>query len=82
VSAIEINNATLARGERAILSDVNVSIREGEFVGVFGPNGSGKSTLLQAILGLIHPTTGKFVYLSGGRREKTRPRAIYRKNAH
>jgi zinc/manganese transport system ATP-binding protein len=59
VSAIEINNATLARGERAILSDVNVSIREGEFVGVFGPNGSGKSTLLQAILGLIHPTTGE-----------------------
>jgi zinc/manganese transport system ATP-binding protein len=59
VSAIEIKNLTLARGERAILSDINASIREGEFVGVFGPNGSGKTTLLQAILGLVHPTTGE-----------------------
>jgi zinc/manganese transport system ATP-binding protein len=59
VIAVDIKNLTLARGERAILSDVNASIREGEFVGVFGPNGSGKTTLLQAILGLVHPTTGE-----------------------
>jgi zinc/manganese transport system ATP-binding protein len=59
VIAVDIKNLTLVRGERAILSDVNASIREGEFVGVFGPNGSGKTTLLQAILGLVHPTTGK-----------------------
>jgi zinc/manganese transport system ATP-binding protein len=59
VSAVEIKNVTLARGERTILSHVNASIREGEFVGVFGPNGSGKTTLLQAILGLVHPTTGE-----------------------
>ena len=57
--AVDIKNLTLARGERAILSDVNASIREGEFVGVFGPNGSGKTTLLRAILGLVHPTTGE-----------------------
>jgi zinc/manganese transport system ATP-binding protein len=59
VIAVDIKNLTLARGERTILSDVNASIREGEFVGVFGPNGSGKTTLLQAILGLVHPTTGE-----------------------
>jgi zinc/manganese transport system ATP-binding protein len=59
VIAVDIKNLTLARGERTILSDVNASIREREFVGVFGPNGSGKTTLLQAILGLVHPTTGE-----------------------
>jgi zinc/manganese transport system ATP-binding protein len=59
VIAVDIKNLTLARGERTILSDVNASIREGEFVGVFGPNGSGKTTLLQAILGLVRPTTGE-----------------------
>ena len=57
--AVDIKNLTLARGERTILLDVTASIREGEFVGVFGPNGSGKTTLLQAILGLVHPTTGE-----------------------
>jgi zinc/manganese transport system ATP-binding protein len=59
VIAVDIKNLMLARGERTILSDVNASIGEGEFVGVFGPNGSGKTTLLQAILGLVHPTTGE-----------------------
>lgn len=59
MSAVDIKNVTLARGERTILSDINASIREGEFVGVFGPNGSGKTTLLQAILGLVRPTTGE-----------------------
>ena len=59
VIAVDIKNLTLARGERTILLDVTASIREGEFVGVFGPNGSGKTTLLQAILGLVHPTTGE-----------------------
>jgi zinc/manganese transport system ATP-binding protein len=59
VIAVDIKNLTLARRERTILSDVNASIHEGEFVGVFGPNGSGKTTLLQAILGLVPPTTGE-----------------------
>jgi zinc/manganese transport system ATP-binding protein len=59
VIAVDIRNLTLARGERTILSDVNASIHEGQFVGVFGPNGSGKTTLLQAILGLVDPTTGE-----------------------
>jgi len=59
VIAVDIKNLTLARGERTILSDVNASIREGEFIGVFGPNGSGKTTLLQAILGLVRPTRGE-----------------------
>jgi ABC-type polysaccharide/polyol phosphate transport system ATPase subunit len=40
------------------LSEVNLSIKRGESVGIIGVNGSGKSTLLQLIAGVLQPTTG------------------------
>jgi lipopolysaccharide transport system ATP-binding protein len=40
------------------LSEVTLSIRKGESVGIIGVNGSGKSTLLQLIAGVLQPTTG------------------------
>jgi len=58
VSALELENLTLTRGRRTILSDVNANIGAGEFIGVFGPNGAGKTTLLHAILGLLPPASG------------------------
>jgi len=57
--AVELSGVTLARGRRVVVSDVDVAIRPGEFIGVFGPNGAGKSTFLRALLGLIRPTKGK-----------------------
>lgn len=40
------------------LSDISLTIYEGEFVGVIGPNGSGKTTLCRAVLGLLAPVEG------------------------
>lgn len=40
------------------LSDINVTIEEGEFVSFLGPSGCGKTTLLSIIAGLIRPTNG------------------------
>ncbi len=40
------------------LHDINVSVRQGEFLGIIGQNGSGKSTLLRIMAGLSVPTTG------------------------
>jgi ABC-2 type transport system ATP-binding protein len=41
------------------LSDVSLTVREGETVGILGRNGSGKSTLLKCIAGVLQPTKGE-----------------------
>jgi zinc/manganese transport system ATP-binding protein len=58
VSAVELSGATLAFGARTVLSDIDLAIRDSEFIGVLGPNGSGKTTLMRAILGLLPPRGG------------------------
>lgn len=45
----------------SILTDINVQIYAGEYVGVFGPNGGGKTTFLHLLLGLLQPTSGKII---------------------
>ena len=47
------------RRERvAALSDVEVSVNEGEIFGFLGPNGAGKTTMIRLLLGYLHPTAG------------------------
>ena len=46
----------------AVLSDINICLREGEILGLLGRSGSGKSTLLRIAGGLIKPTEGKVLY--------------------
>jgi len=45
-----------------VLDDVDVSLRDGEIVGLLGRSGSGKSTLLRIIAGLLAPTSGKVIW--------------------
>ncbi|MGJ0480080.1 ABC transporter ATP-binding protein [Pantoea agglomerans] len=49
--------------EMLILDDVNLTLKEGEIVGLLGRSGSGKSTLLRIISGLISPGAGSVDYL-------------------
>ena len=50
---VEVKNLSKDYGNNTVLDDINLSIGEGEIVGLIGPNGAGKSTLLKAIMGLI-----------------------------
>lgn len=44
--------------EKQALRNINMEIKEGEFVGIIGHTGSGKSTLVQHLNGLLSPTSG------------------------
>jgi len=48
------------------LEDINLNIKEGDFLGIIGPNGGGKTTLLKLILGLIKPSRGSISILGAG----------------
>jgi ATP-binding cassette, subfamily B, bacterial PglK len=43
---------------RDALSDVSLTIKKGEVIGICGPTGGGKTTLVDLMTGLLHPTTG------------------------
>lgn len=55
---LECTGLRVQRDGRAVVQDVNLSLRGGECVSLVGPNGSGKTTLLLALLGLLPPAAG------------------------
>lgn len=56
--ALEIKNLSVYYGQTPALNNINLEVKDCEYLGIIGPNGSGKSTLLKAMLGLIQPATG------------------------
>jgi cobalt/nickel transport system ATP-binding protein len=60
------------------LSDIDLEIRRGEFIGILGANGSGKTTLLKVMDGLLKDREGN-VRLDGKEIRELSPKEIYRK---
>ena len=52
---LDLEHVNVARGDRIVLHDVNLSIRAGEHVAILGPNGCGKSTLIFTMTCQIYP---------------------------
>ena len=54
----EVAHIDVTIGGRSVLSDVSLTVSEGEIVTLIGPNGSGKTTLIKVLLGLLKPDGG------------------------
>jgi iron complex transport system ATP-binding protein len=52
---LELRRVNVARGDRVVLRDINLTIRAGEHVAILGPNGCGKSTLILTMSCQIYP---------------------------
>ncbi len=81
LKAISIRKSYFLRGkEIEVLKGVDLSIAEGEFVGVMGPSGVGKSTLLH-ILGLIDVPTSGELFFEGERVDEDEERRAELRNS-
>src|SRR5882672_6396537 len=57
---LNVTGASKRFGGVQALSDVGITIRNGEVVGLIGPNGAGKTTFFNVITGLYTPDSGSF----------------------
>lgn len=58
MNAVETVSLTKFYGKARGISDVNLTVSEGDFFGFIGPNGAGKSTTIRVLTGLISQTSG------------------------
>jgi len=56
-----LQGVTKRYGEATVVNDLNLSLRQGEFVSLLGPSGCGKTTTLRMIAGFVAPSAGEIV---------------------
>ncbi len=61
MSKIELNEIGFSIGNKEILKNVNLTIKDGEFFSVLGPSGAGKTTILKIITGVLSPKCGSIL---------------------
>lgn len=59
---IDLQNLSKSYGNNLVLDDLNLYIRENEFLTLLGPSGCGKTTTLRLIAGFEKPDTGKIIF--------------------
>ena len=55
---INLEHVSKSFGDKVVLDDINLYIKEGEFITFLGPSGCGKTTLLRLIAGFLAPDSG------------------------
>jgi ABC-2 type transport system ATP-binding protein/ribosome-dependent ATPase len=73
----EASGVTRRFGTFTAVSDVSVSVAEGEIVGLIGANGAGKTTLIRMLLGLLPASAGRVALFGQPPSRKTRERLGY-----
>lgn len=76
MKALEIEDLWLSFRDTPVLEAVELSLDEGEFLGIIGPNGAGKTVLLRVVLGLLTPDRGR-VRVFGRPPEDSRGQVAY-----
>lgn len=66
---LKLEHISFKYEQENVLEDINLTVYEGDFLGIVGPNGSGKSTLLKLMLGLNKVQHGN-IYLFGEKIQK------------
>lgn len=74
--ALEIENITVSYHGRSAIEAIDLTLEQGNILGIIGPNGAGKSTLLKAILNLIAIDSGSIKIL-GENLKENRSRVAY-----
>src|SRR4051812_14918909 len=64
ISGLTLDNLSLQRGERMLVTGLSVVLRAGEAAALLGANGAGKTTLLRAIAGFVRPAAGRITFES------------------
>ena len=59
IPPLEIHDMTVAYHRKPVLWDIDLTVPEGQLIGILGPNGAGKTTLIKAALGLVPLASGK-----------------------
>jgi branched-chain amino acid transport system ATP-binding protein len=77
---LNLNELTVARGDRPVVRDVSIRIAPAEVTALLGPNGAGKSSLVLAVAGLLRLEAGSVKLngrdLTGNRPEKIRAAGV------
>src|SRR5262245_18361575 len=61
MSSLTFDKLAKSYGGAVVVSDVSLTIREGEFVSLLGPSGCGKTTILRMVAGLVEPDRGRIL---------------------
>lgn len=67
MSLLSIEKVTRNFGGLTAVSNVSLTIEEGELVGLIGPNGAGKTTLFNVLTGVYSPSAGKIILTKNGK---------------
>src|SRR6478735_9357994 len=73
-SRVTVDHVTKSYGRLTALSDVSLTIRAGEVLGLIGPNGAGKTTLFECLAGVLPYDSGEILF--GGQSLVPRARAL------
>lgn len=65
MSCFRLDNVSYRYDKRPVLHGIDLSLEEGEILGLFGHNGAGKTTSIKLILGLMQPVQGEVTVLGG-----------------